>query len=208
MRIVRERCSSGAQIEPEELEHLADLLLRVYGPDPQYPIRSDLRERAVPVHSLDDGDDPVAREARGRAAPPPGASPPLQALIARLLVAANLRSPRQRAVARLYLWGYSLREVARALGIPYSTAASRWRCARAHLRRALDAVSIDDLLSRVGGAGIPTEAVAEVFRAEQCKSLYRPPRHCPAGRERCRRTGICAYRNQQCVGTAHTQKEQ
>ena len=75
--------------------------------------------RPVRSHSIDDPRDPVGCEARRRPAPPAANAASIQALVARLLVAANLRSQRQR---------------------------------------------------------------------------YAPPRHCPAGHERCARTGVCQRR--------------
>lgn len=192
LQAVRRHCARHPGLEPPELERLADLLLRVFGPDPDYPIRAELEHRTMELHSIDDPHDPVARAARRRAAPPEDNPPSLQALIARLLVAGNLRSTRQREVARLYLWGYSLPEIAELLGIPVSTVRARWRGARAQLQRALTEFAGDGLTATARPRDISSEDAAAAFRDQQHIPRYAPPRHCPPGRERCARTGVCA----------------
>ena len=182
-------------LDPDQLERLADLLLRLFGGNPEYPVRAALEHQTIELHSLDDSTHHLAREARRRPAPPEANAASLQALVARLLVAANLRSRHQRAVARLYLWGYSLPEIAGILGVPRTTVASRWRRARERLQRAAAELARDGWLARAGSTdAIDAEQVAQAFRAEQQRQRYVPPRHCPPGRERCRRTGICPFR--------------
>ncbi len=192
---VREHCRAAGPLEPEQLERLADLLLRRFGPDPEYPIRARLEYQTIELHSLDDPGDPLAREAHCRPAPPARDGASLPALVARVLVAANLRSRHQRAVARLFLWGYSLSEIADMLELPRSTVASRWRRARKRLQRAAAGLAREGWFAHASSVeAIAAEQVAEVFRAEQERTRYLPPRHCSPGRERCRRTGICPYR--------------
>jgi len=192
LQAAREHCRTQPGLEPPDLERLADLLLRVFGPDPDYPVRAELEHRTVELHSLDDRHDPVARAAHRQPAPPEDTPPSLQALIARVVVAGNLRSARQREVARLYLWGYALPEVAELLGVPISTVKSRWRTAREHLQRALSGLARKELLGDPAASeAIRHEHVLATFRAEQHPARYEPPRHCPLGRERCARTGVC-----------------
>lgn len=192
LQAVREHCRSHPGLEPPDLERLADLLLRVFGPDADYPVRAELEHRTVELHSLDDRHDPGARAAHRRPAPPEDTPPSLQALIARILTAGNLRSARQREVARLHLWGYTLPETAELLGVPVSVARSRWRSAREHLQCALSDLAREELLAGpLASAAIRHEQVLATFRAEQHPPLYEPPRHCPQGRERCARTGVC-----------------
>jgi DNA-binding CsgD family transcriptional regulator len=176
------------------------MLLRVFGPDEEYPHRTILAYQSQEIHSLDDPLSPIALQARRQPAPAPG--PPLQALIARLLVVASLGrpsvSPRQREVARLHLWGYTLAEVAQCLDIPVSTARSRWRSARRHLQRALGDLWAVEVADRP--AEITSEQAQELFREEQQRCCYHPPRHCPRGKERCRKTGICPFTGTRVVG--------
>ena len=168
------------------------MLLRVWGDDPEYPVRTSLKHRSIEFHSLEDERDPVSREARERPAPPDANAASLQALVARLLVAANLVSPLQRTVARLHLWGYSLVEIAEGLKLPYSTVACRWRAARVHLQRAARELAREGWFTQASGIeAITTEQIAETFRDQQQVCRYHPPRHCPRERERCRTTGIC-----------------
>lgn len=227
---VRAHCERLAgRLTERDLEHLSDMLLRVMGPDEQYPHRAVLEYQTQEIHSLDEPLSPIAREACEQPAPDPG--PPLQALIARLLVAARLISRKQREVARLHLWGHTLAEVAGILGIPVSTARSRWRSARRHLQRAVEELgegSAETALqprADCGRAGSPTyagkpdlrdrshppqesapggviasEQAREAFHEDQQRCRYYPPRHCPRGRERCRKTGICPFARTRVVG--------
>ncbi len=195
LRRVREHLRAAGPLEPERLERLADLLLRLFGDDPEYPTRADLDHQTVELHSLDDPVGHAAREARRRSAPPEANAASLQALVARLLVTANLRSRHQRAVARLHLWGYSLPEIARVLGVSHTAVASRWRRARERLQRAALELTRDGWFARPSRIdAIDAEQVAQIFRGEQQRARYFPPRHCPPGRERCRRTGVCPFR--------------
>jgi len=192
---LREHLRTAGPLEPEQLERLADLLLRLFGDDPEYPVRADLEHQTVELYSLDDPPGHLAREARGQPAPPEATTASLQALVARLLVAANLRSRHQRAVARLHLWGYSLPEIAGVLGVSHTAVASRWRRARERLQRAALELMRDGWFARASRIdAIDAEQVAQTFRAEEQRERYFPPRHCPPGRERCRRTGVCPFR--------------
>jgi len=205
---VRERCRTHRDLTPDELERLADMLLRVCGPAPEYPIRDSLEHRSVEVHSLDDPSDSIGAQARRRPASPDTTGPSLQALIAHLLVAAHLVSRRQRTVARLHLWGYSLVEIAELLGLPYSTVASRWRTARTRLKRAVEELATEGWPARPSRIdAISAEQVADTFRDEQDRCPYEPPRHCPRGKERCRVTGICVRRGQ-AAGRVRVEKEE
>lgn len=189
---VREHCRQRPGMEPPELERLANLLLRVFEPDPDYPVRAGLEHRTVRLHSLQDQHDPLARAAHRQPAPPEDATPSLQVLIARLLVVGNLRSARQREVARLHLWGYALPEIATRLDLPLSTVKSRWAAARRQLQLALSELGRDALADTPDPLrAISSEAVAATFSAAQQPSCYEPPRHCPEGRERCAHTGVC-----------------
>jgi len=194
---VRRHCEANAgRLEADELERLADIVLSIAGDDPQYPSRCDLEHTTQTIHSLDDTHDPSARRARRRPAPTDATGPSLQALIGRLLVAANLVSRRQREVARLYLYGYSTVEIADALGVPRTTVQSRWRSARVHLQDALRDLPLTDWLTLpTSRERITTEAARVSFRADQYRPRYHPPQHCPPGREKCAKTGVCPFRS-------------
>jgi DNA-binding CsgD family transcriptional regulator len=193
---VRRHCEANAgRLSQDELERLADIVLRIAGDDPEYPTRCELEHRTYFIHSLDDADDPVAYRAHTQPAPADATGPSLQALVARLLVAANLVSRRQREVARLYLLGHSTVEIARVLSVPRTTVQSRWRRARERLQEALREVPIEDLLTMPSAsARISAEAVRVTFHDDQHRPRYHPPTHCPTGRERCAKTGVCAFR--------------
>ncbi len=195
LRRVREHCERATgRLEPEELERLADLLLRLFGPDPEYPIRTSLEHRTQSIHSLDDLHDPVGRRANAQPAAL-DTGPSLQALISRLLVAAKLVSRRQRQVARLHLYGHTLEETAELLGVPLSTVTARWRCAKRSLQRALrDVPPADWLACPCQDQEIARAQARDTFREDQCRCCYSPPRHCPRGKERCRTTGVCGGR--------------
>ncbi len=195
---VRRHCERHAgRLRPEELERLADIVLRIAGEDPEYPAHSELEERPRQVHSLDDRSDRVARRAARRPAPSGATGVSLQALIARLLVAANLVSRKEREVARLYLWGYSTVEIARTLGVPRSTVQARWRCARVRLQQALREVSPEEWFALPSADEFIGRGQARaVFAEEQSRPRYCAPRHCRLGHERCAATGICAFRGQ------------
>jgi len=193
---VRRHCERNAgRLEPDELERLADIVLRIAGDDPQYPVRRDLEHHSHQIHSLDDRYDAVGRRAQRRAAPSEATGASLQALIARLLVAANLVTRSQREVARLYLWGCDTAEIARRLGLPRTTVQSRWRCARARLQEALREMSPAEWFAQPTASEVVSAAQARVvFGEEERRPRYAPPQHCPAGRERCAITGICPFR--------------
>jgi RNA polymerase sigma factor (sigma-70 family) len=193
---VRRHCEAGAgRLDPDQLERLADIVLRVAGDDPDYPSRRDIEYTTQTIHSLDDSQDPIARRAHGQPAPGEATGASLQALIARLLVAANLISRRQREVARLFLFGYTTAEIAQALGVPRTTVQSRWRRARERLQEALREVPIGDWLALPSAsARISAEAVRATFYDDRHRPRYHAPKHCPEGRERCATTGVCAFR--------------
>lgn len=194
---VRRHCEANAgRLTSDDLERLADIVLRIAGEDPDYPCRGDLEHTTQSIHSLDDPPDPAFGSAPGSPAPRGATTASLQALIARLLVAANIRSRRQREVARLYLLGHSSGEVAHALAIPRSTVHARWRMARTRLREALREIPPSDwhTLPVTAASAVGSEAAREAFYADERRPCYHPPTHCPAGRERCAATGICASR--------------
>ncbi|MFO8081484.1 MAG: sigma factor-like helix-turn-helix DNA-binding protein [Armatimonadota bacterium] len=193
---VRRHCEANAgRLSHDELERLADMVLRIAGDDPQYPSRCELEHRTYSIHSLDDADDPVAYHAHACSALSGEVGASLQALIARLLVAANLVSRRQREVARLYLFGHSTAEIAQVLSVPRTTVQSRWRRARERLQEALREVQIEDWLTMPSAsARISDEAVRLTFHDDQHRPRYHPPTHCPTGRERCAKTGVCPFR--------------
>jgi len=193
---VRRHCEANVgRLDHDELERLADIVLRIAGDNPEYPCRRDLEYTTQTIHSLDDELDPTARRAHARPAPTDGTGPSLQALIGRLLVAANLVSRSQREVARLYLFGHSTAEIAEMLCVPRTTVQSRWRRARAHLQEALREIPLTDWLTLPSPRErITSEAAHVVFRAEQYRPRYHPPKHCRAGRERCAATGVCPFR--------------
>ena len=178
----------------DDLERCADMLLRLHGPDPEYPHVPDVEWHSYPMHSLDDPHDPVAREARRRARPTEAPPEALQAMISGLLVEAGLVNRDQRRVARLRLWGYRIREIAQLLGLPPTTVQTRWRYARRRLLAALAERSAEAALASPGTGCLDSEQLRLLFSAEQRKQLYCPPRHCPRGSERCQRTGVCVRR--------------
>jgi len=195
LRVRRHVEENAGRLDHDQLEGLADIVLRIAGDNPEYPSRSDLEHTTQAIHSLDDVRDPIAHRARVQPAPSEATGPSLQALIARLLVAANLVSRRQREVARLYLYGHSTEEIARVLGVPRTTVQSRWRRARVRLQEALREIPLTDWLTLPSAsARISAEAVRVTFNEEQCPPRYHAPQHCPAGKERCATTGVCAFR--------------
>lgn len=193
---VRQHCEANAgRLGPDELERLADIVLRVAGDDPEYPSRADLEHHTQTIHSLDDMDHPVSHAARNHPATGVETGPTLQALIARLLVAANLVSRRQREVARLYLLGHSTVEIAEILGVRRSIVQSRWRRARERLQDGLREIPLSDWLALPSApARISSDAVRATFYDDRHRPRYCAPRHCPTGRERCATTGVCAFR--------------
>lgn len=190
---IRSHCERMAgRLEPDELEQLADLLLRIFGDDAEYPCRSELEHRSLDIDSLGPYYDRLADGATRQPAPPQQSTVVLQALIARLLIGANLTSRRRREVARLHLWGFTLAEIAEHLDVPLSTVTSRWRHARRQLQRAMrDIPSVKWLECFSSDPRVTAGQAHESFREEQDRCLYQPPRHCPPGEERCRVTGIC-----------------
>ncbi len=193
---VRRHCEQNAgRLDPDELERLADIILRIVDDDPEYPVRKDLEHHSQEIHSFDDRDDPVGRGALSRATPSPSTCGSLQALVARLLVAANLTDRKLREVARLYLWGHNTVEIAQILEVPRSTVQSRWRYAREHLQRALRDLAPSEWLTLPSpSARITTEQIRMAFHEDEARTRYFSPRHCPEGRERCATTGVCAFR--------------
>ncbi len=195
LRVRRHVEANAGRLDHDQLEALADIVLRVAGDNPEYPSRVDLEHTTQSIHSLDDIHDPVAYRARVQPAPSEATGPSLQALIARLLVAANLVSRRQREVARLFLYGYSTVEIARALGVPRSTVQSRWRRARERLQEALREIPMAEWLTLPSASTqLSAEAIRVTFNEEQHPPRYHAPQHCPAGKERCTTTGVCPFR--------------
>lgn len=190
---ITQHCEQAAgSLDPDELEQLADLLLRVCGHDPEYPCRSELEHASLDIRSLDALWSQPGERSFQQAAPPERSTVVQQALVARLLVAAQLPSRKQREVARLRLWGYTLREIGEMLDVPLSTVISRWRCARRHLQRAMTEIPPSEWMQCPSSDPHVTSGQAqEAFREEQARRSYRHPRHCRPGRERCRVTGIC-----------------
>ncbi|MFW6157040.1 MAG: RNA polymerase sigma factor, partial [Armatimonadota bacterium] len=147
------------------------------------------------LHSLDAPDDPTGQRARARATPTPTTGASLQALIARLVVAANLVNRKHREVARLYLWGYNTAEIADMLDIPRSTVLPRWRDARTHLQQALREMSLSEWLALpTPSERIRRAQIRSTFAEDEARVLYHPPQHCPRGHEHCATTGVCAFR--------------
>jgi hypothetical protein len=137
----------------------------------------------------------VGCHARTQSRPDPATAPSLQALIARLIVAANIVSRHQREVARLYLFGHSTVEIAEILNVPRTTVQSRWRRARERLQEALRELPLAEWMALPSpSAQISSEAAGAAFRDQQHPPRYRAPKHCPEGRERCAVTGVCPYR--------------
>jgi|LSQX01.1.fsa_nt_gb predicted DNA-binding protein (UPF0251 family) len=193
---VRRHCEKNAgRLGPDELERLADIVLRVAGDDREYPAHSEVEEKQRHVHSLDDPQDRVGRRAAGRPSPSEATGVSLQALIARLLVAANLVRRKEREVARLYLWGYSTTEIAQRLGVPRTTVQARWRSARERLQDALREISPAEWFALpTGDEFISSGQARAIFEEERSRQRYAPPKHCRPGQERCAATGICAFR--------------
>jgi hypothetical protein len=192
---VRRHCERNVgKLEPEELERLADLLLRIAEPDAEYPCRHELDNVTQKIVSLDDPYGPARIEAELRAAPSEITAPSLQALIARIIIAADLPTRKQREVARLHLWGYSLSEVAAILHLPESTVAGRWRSARQRLQQALQDWPLDEMLDLPIAAEFTREQIRRVHLSDCARRCYQPPQHCPEGREKCATTGVCHFR--------------
>jgi hypothetical protein len=194
LALVRDLCDRyGPELDGDELEALADTLLRVHGPDEQYPHLPDedapAGGRDFVVHSLEDEGASRSREARDRPAEPPESLPgAMQLQVTRLMAAANLTG-RRRQVARLRLWGYAPAEIAGLLGIERSVVYLEWRYAKRALGAALTSGDYD----RAQASRITRADARELFRSEQRKRLYRKPGHCARGKEKCRRTGVCKY---------------
>jgi hypothetical protein len=127
--------------------------------------------------------------------------PYLLPVVASLLVHAHL-TPRQRQVARLLLWGSEIKEVAEKLGIAVSTVRRMWAEARKALGKALVEMALarareesaqESEIPHGPGLRISRLEIMEIFFAESHRFGYRPPRHCVAGKERCRGTGVCKF---------------
>ena len=192
LRITNHCERNAGRLTPEELEQLGDLLLKVCGDDPEYPCRADLERESHDIRSLEDPCDWFARGASSHPEPARQTTATMHALIARLLVAAQLPTRKQRLVARLHLWGCTLSETARMLDVPLTSVISRWRCAKRHLQRAMREIPPTEWMECFSSDECVISGQAqEAFREEQHRCLYRGPRHCPDGKERCRVTGIC-----------------
>ena len=195
LTLVEDLCDRyGPELSSDELEALANALLKVHGPDEQYP---HLPDEDAPsggsgfvVHSLTDESSPHVREAHGRPSEPPESLPgTMRVQATRLLTAANLTG-RRRRVAKLRLWGYAPAEIAGLLGLELSMIYLEWRSAKRALELALASGDWDqDMASEISSVD-----ARELFRSEQRKRLYRKPSHCALGKEKCRRTGVCRYR--------------
>jgi len=133
--------------------------------------------------------------------------PYLLPVVGSLLVHAHL-TPRQRQVARLVLWGAGIKEVGEKLGIAVSTVRRIWAQARKALGKALVEMALAKAreagaggsggrgsLAYVGNAADWEQSrdILEVFFAESHRRGYLAPRHCVAGKERCRGTGVCKF---------------
>lgn len=195
LALVEDLCDHyGPELSGDELEMLANALLKVHGPDEQYPHLLDEDAPAgglgFVVQSLDDESAARSREVRDRPAPPPESLPgAMRVRVERLLSAANLTG-RRRRVARLRLWGYAPAEIAQVLGLERAAVYLEWRYAKRVLGIALASGDWD-----YGPApGITDVDARELFRSEQRKTLYHKPGHCARGKEKCRRTGVCQFR--------------
>ena len=92
---------------------------------------------------------------------------------------------RYRQAFQLRLQGLLYRQIGQRLGVSLDTA-RRW-VIKAKARLAAAAVDLDQLRTE-------SELIREVFDAESRRRGYVPSRHCRPGRERCAKTGTCAYR--------------
>ncbi len=198
LSLVYDLCTNhGMELGDDELEALADMLLKIHGPDEQYPhLPDEEKVRAdFTSHSLNNPADPACRRARRQSAPPAESAPAIvQVEVARLLVAANLTNQQRRQIARLHLWGYQLKKIAEHMGLPATTVYSHWRTAKRALRVAISAGTIDEMRVREVTEDIVESVDArEAYRLEQMRQRYRRPTHCPQGQEKCRRTGVCHY---------------
>jgi transcriptional regulator with XRE-family HTH domain len=110
--------------------------------------------------------------------------------VSNLLVEAYL-TPRQRQVARLILWGWEPKEIAAKLGIAASTVRKLWSRARKPLGEAL--VKLALARAQEEEDPIPTAELREIYLGEAGRYGYQQPRHCPASKERCRKTGVCEF---------------
>jgi hypothetical protein len=194
LTLVEDLCDRyGPELSGDELEALANALLKVHGPDEQYP---HLPDEDAPtggpgfvVHSLTDESSPHVREAHGRPSEPPESLPDtMRVQVERLISAANLTG-RRRRVAKLCLWGYAPAEIAGLLGLERSVIYREWRSAK----RALELALASGDWERDTAPEISSRDARELFRSEQRKRAYRKPGHCARGKEKCRRTGVCPY---------------
>lgn len=199
MRMVKRVCDRyGARLTARDLEALSDLLLRLCGPDEEYPYTEERRmetgRRGVVVQALDSAAPLERWQMENRPAPPPPAVPGVvQVIVARLVVAAGLTGQR-RQVVRLRLWGYRLKEVAELLKLPLRSVYAHWHYAQPALREALAQGGLEDMPA----VGVSEELVQqvdafEVFRREQDRCVYMRPTHCASGRELCRTSGVCPF---------------
>lgn len=194
LTLVEDLCDRyGPELTGDELETLANALLKVHGPDEEYPhlLDEDAPEGGpgFAVHSLDDEASLRARDARQILATPPASLPGAMRLrAARLVTAANLIG-RRRQVAKLRLCGYAPPEIAALLGLERAVVYAEWRNARRALRAAFSSGDRE----RGWATDISSADARELFRSEQRKRIYRKPSHCAQGKEKCRRAGVCAY---------------
>ena len=194
LTLVEDICDRyGPELTGAELEMLANALLKVHGPDEQYPHLPDEDTPAgsagFVVHSLDDKGSPQARKTLCLPAEPPESLPDtMRVQTERLLLAANLTG-RRRRVAKLRLWGYTPVMIAGLLGLKLSVIYNELRSAKRALRAAFSSGDWD----RDRTPAITSVDARELCRREQRKRVYRKPGHCALGKEKCRRTGVCKY---------------
>ena len=118
-------------------------------------------------------------------------APHLLPIVSGLLVEAYL-TPRQRQVARLILWGWEPKEIASKLGIAASTVRKLWSRARKPLGEALIKMALTRAREEEENP-VSAAELREIYLEEVGRFAYRPPRHCPAGKERCKNTGVCEF---------------
>jgi len=118
-------------------------------------------------------------------------APHLLPIVSGLLVEAYL-TPRQRQVARLILWGWEPKEIASKLGIAGSTVRKLWSRARKPLGEALIKMALTRAREEEENP-VSAAELREIYLEEVGRFAYHPPRHCPAGKERCKNTGVCEF---------------
>jgi predicted transcriptional regulator len=182
---VRDYNSESVGPDPEAarqavLEEVADRLLAASvqaGSEGAYPFYT---ERALRRALQEEEEHRPLLEAE----PLPPADSSLQCAL-RLLTRSHL--PRRKRLAfRLVARGYPQRRVARMLGMSHLQV-RRWIVE-----------TCQDLQEGLTGRGSGflelEQEIREVFRADMGRHAYAPERHCKAGNEGCRRSGLCVCR--------------